>query len=108
MENKMVNVMVKFSDKKRVNNMEIPVVSIGSVDLSIDRKLERKLTDVSLAFKELGTVIISLDGKKLGILNSTSYSIEDNTVTFQRFGGTIQRDFFEAITDMAFDIAEAE
>ena len=97
MENNRVLVMVKFADKIRRNNNLYTVVSTASQEIEINRRFLMNLETVVTDFKELGTVTIWSGQKLLGTLEKTAYTIGDDKVEFERFGGKIAKAFFTEI-----------
>lgn len=111
-----INVTVNFTDNKRINNKEYTVFSVACETVNLDRRFLSNLETVVTAFKELGTVdIIAIDEnenengthdrKTIATIAKGGYTIGEKSVSFERFGGKIAKDFYNAVDDA---IAELE
>ena len=112
MKNLVVKVFANYVDSKRVNNRVYEATCTVNETIALDRRFLSNLETVTSAFKELGTVIIRVSGetekdgktvieeKNVAILTKDGYDVDGKeAVTFERFGGKIAKDFYNAIDD---------
>ena len=99
MENNSVLVMVRYWDSKRVNNKAYNAFCEIEEQVKLDRRFLSNLESVVSAFKELGSVEVRYGYTVIGTLEKGSYRVGEEEKTFERFGGKIAKDFYNAIDD---------
>lgn len=105
----MVTIKGIFSAVKPINNIDFPFVGIIEKKIEVNRRFLFTLEENITALKELCTVEVNYNGEKVAILEKNAYQIAGKeAVTFQRFGGKIAKEFYNAIDEEIERLENAE
>lgn len=107
--NNMVTIRGIFSAVKPINNIDFPFVGIIEKKIEVNRRFLFTLEENITALKELCSVEVNYNGEKVAILEKNAYQIAGKeAVTFQRFGGKIAKEFYNAIDEEIERLENAE